>query len=115
MLKTSRTVSIYNLLKILFLAAMGGVVAVYHNVGASSYVNSTTVILSLVLCVVSLFVISDSKKKDNPLLFVFPSAFTFTLLEYLREYVLYVQRVCTKVSICFPCIILSKYITLTNI
>lgn len=70
MLKTSRTVSIYNLLKILFLAAMGGVVAVYHNVGASSYVNSTTVILSLVLCVVSLFVISDSKKKDNPLLFV---------------------------------------------
>lgn len=70
MLNSRHTISIYNLLKLLYFAAMIGVVAVFHNVGASSYVNSTSVILTLVLSVVSLFVINDSKKKDNPLLFV---------------------------------------------
>ena len=65
-----KTISITTIMKILCILSMLGILVVYDNVGATQYINQTTIWISSVLTTIVYLIIVDYKRNNNPLLIV---------------------------------------------
>ena len=65
-----KTISITTIMKILCILSMLGILVVYDNVGATQYINQSTIWISSVLTAIVYLIIVDYKRNNNPLLLV---------------------------------------------